>query len=327
MRLLEVVRGLRAEGASVLYVSHSLEEVLSLADTVSVLRTGKLVETVPRTRATVESLVTAMLGRSLDLTFPEKSPLPPDAPVVLSARNLGRAGIVEDVSFDLRRGEILGVTGPVGSGCTELVRLLIGAERSDQGTVLFDGEPIRRRSPREAIRRGIVLLPESREQEGLLMQRSMVENVALPHLRRTSRAGVLRRRYELTRTTELIADVDIRAQGLRSPVSTLSGGNQQKVLLAKWLFRQPRVLIADEPTRGIDVGGRRAIYELLHSLVTSGMSLLLVSSEAEEVLGLAHRVLIMREGRLIAELDGWTARHQDVVRAALGMDPAAGHAV
>jgi ABC-type sugar transport system ATPase subunit len=324
--LRKVVGRLTAQGATVLYISHSLEEVILLADTISVVRTGRIVETVPKGSATVESLVSAMLGRSLDLTFSEKPALAGNSPVVLSARKLGGAGQVEDVSFDVRRGEILGITGLVGSGCSQLVRLLVGADRYAQGTIYLDGQPATIRSPREAIRHGIVLLPEARERDGLMMHRSIVENVALPHLRETSRAGVLRRRHEVVRTAELIGRLDVRTPALRSSPAMLSGGNQQKVLFAKWLFRQPRVLIADEPTRGIDVGAKRTIYEFLRSLVACGMSLVLVSSEVEEVLGLAHRVLVMRGGHLVAELDGSTAHHDDIIRAALGVGLATGEA-
>lgn len=322
--LLDIVRLLKTQGATVLYISHTLEEVLSVADTVSVLRAGELVRSAPTTTESVGSLVTAMLGRSLELTFPEKAFPAAAAPVVLSVRGLVRAGVVDNVSFDVRAGEIVGVTGLIGSGRTQVARLVFGADRMDEGTVALDGEPIRVRSPREAIRHGIVLLPESREDHGLMMRRSIIENVALPHLKAVSRAGVLRRAYEARRTAELIRRLDVRTHALTASLATLSGGNQQKVLFAKWLFRRPRILIVDEPTRGVDVGAKRALYELIHSFAAAGVSVLLVSSEAKEVIGLAHRVLVMRGGRVVNEFDGRTVREDEVMRAAFGNDRTAG---
>ena len=273
---------------------------------------------------TVASLVGAMLGRSLALTFPEKVYPAADAPVVLSARSLARSGLVEGVSFDVLAGEILGVTGLVGSGRTQIARLIFGADRMHRGSITLDGRLLRIGSPRAAIRHGIALLPESRVDEGLMMRRSITENVALPHLAAVSRAGMIRRGYEARQAAELIERFDIRAHAASASPRTLSGGNQQKVLFAKWLFRPPRVLIVDEPTRGVDVGAKRALYELVHSYAAAGMAILLVSSEIKEVLGLAHRVLVMRRGRLVAEFDGRTCVEDDVVRAAFGTEGPAG---
>ena len=318
--LLDVVSLLKTQGATVLYISHTLEEVLSVADTVSVLRAGELVRSAPTASESVGSLVTAMLGRALELTFPEKALPAEDAPVVLSVQGLTRSGLVDDVSFDVRAGEIVGITGLIGSGRSQVARLVSGADPMDAGTVALDGEPLRLRSPRDAIRHGIVLLPESREDEGLMMRRSIVENIALPHLKAVSRAAVLRRRYEARRAAELIKRVDVRTHALTARLATLSGGNQQKVLFAKWLFRRPRVLIADEPTRGVDVGAKAALYELMHSFAAAGVSVLLISSEAKEVIGLAHRVLVMRGGRVVDEFDGRVAREDEVMRAAFGND-------
>jgi simple sugar transport system ATP-binding protein/ribose transport system ATP-binding protein len=322
-KLLEIVRLLKAQGSTVLYISHALEEVVSVADTVSVLRDGELVRSAPAAEESVESLVAAMLGRSLGLTFPERTFPPGDAAPVLSVRGLSRAGFVDDVSFDLRAGEIVGLTGLVGSGRTQVARLIVGADRIDAGEIWSEGRLLRVRSPRDALRHGIVLLPESREDEGLLMRRSIAENITLPHLKAVSRAGVLRRREEARHGGALMDRLDVRAHALTTSVAALSGGNQQKVLFAKWLFRRPRVLIADEPTRGIDVGAKPAVYELIHSLAAEGMSVLFVSSELNEVLGLAHRVLVMHGGRIVAEFHG-RAAEDEVMRAAFGAEPAGG---
>jgi rhamnose transport system ATP-binding protein len=323
VQLLDIVRMLRASGTTVLYISHTLEEVLAVADTVSVLRAGELVRTAPAALEDVESLVTAMLGRSLEQTFPPRSSLVADTPPVLSVRRLS-AGVVDDVSFDIRAGEIVGLAGLIGSGRTEVARLVFGAERMKAGSILLDGRAIRIRSPRDALRHGIALVPEARETEGLMMRRSIIENVALPHLASLSRAGVLLRTREAMRVAELTERVDVRTHGLTATPATLSGGNQQKVLLAKWLLRAPRVLIADEPTRGIDIGARYAVYELIQSLAASGMSVLVISSEVAEVLGLAHRVLVMRGGRIVAEVDGRSGDENEVMRAALGGEQAEG---
>jgi len=315
-RLFEVIRRLRDGGATVVYVSHFLPEVLRLADAVTVLRDGRLVRTAPTKDETPERLVSAMLGRSLDLAFPPKVPAPKDAPVVLSVRGLSRPPAVQDVSFDIRAGEIVGLAGLIGSGRSEVARAIFGADRPIAGVIEVDGRPVSPRSPRAAIRRGIAMLPEDRKRQGLLMLRSVVDNVTLPHLEDVSAVGVLSTRIERTRTSELIASLDVRAKSNDAPVNTLSGGNQQKVLFAKWLFRRPRVLIADEPTRGVDVGAKRAIYELIESLAAEGIAVLLISSEHEEVLGLAHRVLVMRGGRIVAEFDEQTMSENAVLHAA-----------
>ena len=257
-----------------------------------------------------------MLGRSLDLTFPEKSYPPPDAPVVLSVDGLSAPPAIEDVAFEIRAGEIVGLAGLIGSGRSEVARAIFGADRASRGVVALDGKRLRIRSPRDGIRHGIVMLPEDRKGQGLVMLRSIADNVTLPHLRDISYGGVLRAGDERRKAGELVRRVDVRARSLRARVDSLSGGNQQKVLFAKWLFRQPRVFIADEPTRGIDVGAKLAVYELIRSLASSGIGVLLISSEHEEVLGLAHRVLVMKAGRIVAEYDGRSVTKDDVLHAA-----------
>jgi ABC-type sugar transport system ATPase subunit len=319
-RLFQVVRRLRQRGTTVIYVSHFLEEVLGLVDTVTVLRDGRVVRTAAAAEETPERLVNAMLGRSMDLTFPEKGPPPAGASVVLSVRDLSRPPAVQDVSFDIRAGEILGLAGLIGSGRSEVARAIFGADRKGSGTIEVDGKPVRIRSPRDAVRAGVVMLPEDRKSQGLLMLRSIADNMTLPHLRSVSWAWILDPARERRAAYALMRRVDVRARGLSSKVVTLSGGNQQKVLFAKWLFRLPRVFIADEPSRGIDVGAKRAIYELIRSLAEQGIAVLLISSEHEEVLGLAHRILVMREGRIVAEFDEHTMSEDAVLRAAFAME-------
>ena len=322
-KLFETVRRLKENGTTIVYVSHFLEEVLSLVDTVTVLKDGRLVRTSPAAEETPEKLVAAMIGRSLELTFPEKRFPPADAPAVLSMSGLGRTGVLHDVSFEVHAGEIVGLAGLIGSGRSEVARAIFGADRFDEGEVLLDGKPYSARSPRQAIRAGVAMLPESRKDQGLHMERSLVENVALPHLDDVSRAAFVARRRELGEASASLDEMDVRAERPTVRVATLSGGNQQKVLFAKWLFRRPRLLIADEPTRGVDVGAKAAIYELIHHLAAEGMAVLLISSEHEEVLGLGHRVLVMRGGRIVAEFDGRDVTEDQVMAAAFATEAVA----
>jgi ABC-type sugar transport system ATPase subunit len=316
-RLLEVARDLRREGVTIIFVSHFLEDVLALADTVTVLKDGRHVKTCPAARETIDSLVTAMLGRSLDYVFPEPAPPPAEAPVVLSVRDLSHQPAYCDVSFDIRAGEIVGLAGLVGSGRTEIARGIFGADPAS-GSVEVEGRPLRMGSPRAAIRRGIALLPESRKDQGLAMHRSVAENVSMVHLDQVWSAGVLRSRRERGLVKDMLGRVQAKVAAPSMPVSGLSGGNQQKVALAKWLVRPPTLLIADEPTRGVDIGAKQTIYELLKGLAESGMAVLLISSEIEEILGLAHRVLVVRTGRIVAEFEGDAAQEESIMRAAFG---------
>jgi len=322
-RLFELVRRLRAQGTTIIYVSHFLEEVLRLVDTVTVLRDGRIVRTSPAAQETPERLVQAMLGRSMELAFPDKVHPPDDAPVVLSVRGLSRPPHVLDVSFDIRAGEILGLAGLIGSGRSEVARAIFGADSRASGEIVIDGRRMRLRSPRDAVRAGIVMLPEDRKTQGLFMLRSIVDNVTLPRLGAVSRLGVVATGSERRAAVSLMERVDVRAKGPSARVITLSGGNQQKVLFAKWLFAGPRVFIADEPTRGVDVGAKRAIYGLIRSLAAEGKAVLLISSEHEEVLGLAHRVLVMRGGRIVAELHRDTMSEDAVLRAAFATETVA----
>jgi ribose transport system ATP-binding protein len=317
-RLFELVRGLRESGTTIVYVTHFLAEVLALAETVSVLRDGRLIKTSAADGETPESLVTAMLGRTIGLAFPDKEPPPADAPVMLSVRDLTSPPTVAGVSFEIRAGEIVGLAGLIGSGRSEVARAIFGADVPRSGTIEVAGKPLRVRSPRGAISKGVVMLPEDRKGQGLLMLRSILDNVTLPHLDEVSDLGILRPRPGSSRAGELITRLQVRARSTKAPVNTLSGGNQQKVLFAKWLFRPPVVFIADEPTRGVDIGAKTAIYALIKSLAAEGIAVLLISSEHEEVLGLAHRVLVMHGGRIVAEFDQATMTEDAVLRAAFG---------
>ncbi len=316
-RLLQITRELRNDGVTIIYVSHVLADVLALCDTITVLKDGRHVKTVPAKGETIDSLVTAMLGRAMELVFPVRQMPPANAPVILSVRGLTRLPAFSDISFDIRAGEIVGLAGLVGSGRTEIARAVFGAD-SAAGTVEVEGKVVHGRDPRTGIRHGLAMLPESRKDQGLVMMRPVRENVSLAHLTEVSWHGILNAARERTRVGAVLDSVDARVPSMTMPVSGLSGGNQQKAAIAKWLVKTPKVLLADEPTRGIDVGAKRAIYELLHRLASQGLGVLLISSEIEEVLGLAHRVLVVRNGRIVAELPGDQTNEENVMRAAFG---------
>jgi ABC-type sugar transport system ATPase subunit len=315
-RLLDIIRRLAAAGTSVVLVSHNLKEVLAVAETVTVMRDGKLVRTGPASQETPHSLVTAMIGRELELTFPSKKPPSKAARIVLEVRNLRRSRVIDDISFSVKEGEIVGLAGLVGSGRSEVARAIFGADRLDGGEIFVEGRRLRARGPRGAAAWGVVMVPESRKEQGLFMIRPIRENLMVSILSDVATLGVVRSRAEKRRARDLSKQVDVRASSLEAPLRSLSGGNQQKVLFAKWLARRPTVLIADEPTRGVDVGAKSQIAELIAKLAADGMGVLLISSEIEEVLGLAHRVLVMRSGRIVAEFAGEAATQDVVMRAA-----------
>jgi ABC-type sugar transport system ATPase subunit len=318
-RLLEAIKGLRRRGTTIVYVSHFLSEVLELADTVTVLREGKHVRTAPASEQTPEQLVTAMLGRKFDVVFPAKAYPKGDAPVVLSVKNLSSPPRVRDVSFEVRAGEIVGLAGLIGSGRSEACQAIFGARPAEAGAIALNGRPFSPQSPREAVRNGVAMLPEDRKGQGLHMSRTVTENITLPHLDHVSRLGVMSRGRERSSAGALRKRLDVRARrGGATRVATLSGGNQQKVLFAKWLYSSPQVLITDEPTRGVDIGAKAAIYELIHGLAEKGTAVVVISSEVEEILGLAHRVFVLREGQTVSELDTRDSSEDDVVHAAFG---------
>jgi ABC-type sugar transport system ATPase subunit len=316
-RLHQVIRRLAAGGTTIVLVSHFLREVAELADQVTILRDGRLVRTAPAAAETEESMLSSMLGRSLGTTFPARRAVPLEAPVVLQARGLSAPG-VHDVSLDVRAGEIVGLAGLVGSGRTELARALCRAQRLTAGTVSTAAGPLTGHGPWAALRAGLAMIPESRKEQGLMLGRPIAENVSLASLARLSDFGLVRRRAERQAVTGALGQVGVRVPAQAAPVSTLSGGNQQKALFARILLRGPRVLVADEPTRGVDVGAKRAIYELLTSLAADGLGVLLISSDAEEILGLAHRVLVMRAGRIAAELRGEAMTEAGILAASFG---------
>jgi ABC-type sugar transport system ATPase subunit len=322
-QLLSIVRRLVERGTSVVYVSHFLREVLGVADTITVLKDGARVRTAAAKEETEESLVTAMLGRPLTRRLPARCARKTERAVALDVDGLRVDGTDAPVSLQVSEGEMVGIAGLVGSGRSELLQAIYGAHRVRGGVVRVAGKVVSVRSPRDGLRCGMSLLPESRKDQGLLMGRSTRENITLPHIGRLARAGVIRRRAERSSVTDVACRVALDDDRVTSAVSTLSGGNQQKALFARCLVRPPVVLLADEPTRGVDIGAKDAIYELLHELVASGMAILFVSSDIDEILALSDRVLVMRAGRIAAELTGEDINEDRIMRSAFAGAPTA----
>ncbi|MDQ2660576.1 MAG: sugar ABC transporter ATP-binding protein [Actinomycetota bacterium] len=309
-----VVRSLAASGRTVLLISHFLSEILELSDTVTILRDGLHVRTTAAAEATEASLIEGMLGRSLGSVFPDRNDLPAGAADVLVVRDLVAPG-VNGVSLDVREGEVLGLAGLVGAGRSEIAHAVYGAARATGGTVTVAGAELAGRTIGRALRRGVFLIPESRKEQGLVLRRPIRENVTLSNLGGLSALSWIRAAAERREARNMLAQVTVHGDE-RRPVSSLSGGNQQKVMFARALQRPRRLLIADEPTRGVDVGSRRAIYDLISDQARAGVGVLVISSDVEEVLGLAHRVLVIRGGKVVAELEGDHMTEENVLTAA-----------
>ena len=316
-RMLALIRALATEGAAVILISHFLEEVLATCDAVTVLRDGQLIRSNPSSAETMRSLIEAMVGSSVGESGISRAAVAADAPVVLSARRLTRGRAVRGVDLDVRAGEIVGLAGLVGSGRTEVLRLLFGADRADGGTVtMFEKRLPGRRSPRSALRSGLAMIPEDRKDQGLVMRRPILENLSLATLSGVSVMGVLRMRAERRIASKLVERCDIRLGSLSDPTWSLSGGNQQKVLLAKWFAAAPRVLLVDEPTRGVDIAAKALIHRLLVGYADSGGAVLLVSSEIEELLVVSQRIYVLRQGVITGEFATSDVSREAVLSAA-----------
>ena len=314
--LFGIVRKLRSEGKTVLYISHRLDEIFAIADRVSVLRDGRLVGVYDLDGQVDRAfLVGKMVGRRWTEQFPDKAS--ETGRELLRVENLTRAGAFDDVSFALHAGEIVGLAGLVGSGRTEICRSIIGADRIDAGRVFVEEKATRVASPREALARGMAYLSEDRHGEGVVACRSVGENITLPVVRRFAKRGILNLRSEIKFVVEMMLKTDVRAAGRQQPVASLSGGNQQKVALAKWLSTEARIFLLDEPTAGIDVGAKSEIYRIIAELARGGAAVLLVSSEIPEILSMSTRVLVMKQGRIVARMSADQATEESVLTAAL----------
>ncbi|MDQ2960204.1 MAG: sugar ABC transporter ATP-binding protein, partial [Candidatus Dormibacteraeota bacterium] len=312
--LLDVVRSLRREGLATLYVSHRLEEVLAVADRVSILRDGKLVGTRHRSEVTQDDLIRLMVGRQVTLGAAPPPVL--DDRLRLEVRSLTSQGVFRDVSFTARSGEIVGLYGLIGSGRTELARAVFGLDTFEGGEVLVDGRALPSRRPWRSRQAGLVYTSEDRKAVGLILPMSIRDNIAVPNLHRLSRHGLMRPAAERALAESLVAQLHIRPPDPERPVRQLSGGNQQKIALGKWLATDPSVLLLDEPTRGIDIGAKEEVYELIRSLARQGRSIVFISSELPEMLNLPHRVLVMREGRLVGQLNRGQATEEALMALA-----------
>jgi rhamnose transport system ATP-binding protein len=315
-RLFAVARSLRDGGASVLFISHRLDEVFALCQRITVLRDGRWVSTDRIGDVTVDQVVRRMVGREMSSLYPKQDAEVGD--VLLEVRGLTRHGVFSDVSFDIRAGEIVALAGLVGSGRSEVIQAVFGVDRYDGGEVRIAGRSLPPGRPAAAMAAGMALVPEDRRQQGLVMELSVERNATLTRRWQLARFGLLRAAGERQAARAWTQRLQVKAPRLGAAVSTLSGGNQQKVVLAKWLATDPKVLVVDEPTRGIDVGTKAEVHRLLSRLAADGLAVLMVSSELPEVLGMADRVLVMHEGRLVAEIPRERATEESVMFAATG---------
>jgi ribose transport system ATP-binding protein len=314
--LFAAIRGLKARGVAIVYISHRMDELFAIGDRVTVLRDGRHVGTRAIGETTRAELERLMVGRDLKQHFPKRRAAIGEE--ALRVEQLSREGVLHDISFSIRRGEVVGLAGLMGAGRTELARAIFGADRIDRGRVFVRGEEKTITSPRAAIDLGLGLLTEDRKQHGLVLVLSVQENVCLPSVSRWSRAGIVPAKREAAATVQRIDELRIKTPGPRQLVRHLSGGNQQKVVLAKWLCTEADILIFDEPTRGIDVGAKVEIYQLINQLAARGAAILMISSELPEILGMSDRVLVMHAGRISAEFTAADVTQEKVLAAALG---------
>ncbi|GAA0971229.1 Ribose import ATP-binding protein RbsA [Nocardioides aquaticus] len=321
-RLFTVARSLRDEGRALVFISHRFDEVFSLCDTVTVMRDGAYVATQPIATTTVDEVVAQMVGREVGELFPKTSA--PVGDVVLEVEGLTRAGVFTDVSFSVRAGEIVGLAGLVGAGRSEIARAVFGVDAYDRGSVRVGGSDLPAGSPRAAISAGVAFVPEDRRQQGLVTEGTVARNVAGVIRRGLSRGGILTSRAENAAAGPWAARLEVKTNALDMRAATMSGGNQQKVVIAKWLATEPRLLFIDEPTRGIDVGTKAEVHRLLSQLAGDGLAIVMISSELPEVLGMADRVLVVCEGRITAEIDRDDATPEVIMRAATRSEAATG---
>jgi len=313
-RLAVLIRDLSANGVSIIYVSHKMDEVFRVCDTATILRDGRKVADVSMAETTEGEVVSRMVGR--ELAHAEHKGFATDE-VVLDVENLSRGTAVRGASFKLRRGEVLGISGLVGAGRTELLRLVAGVDRPDGGSIRIEGKPLRLGNPRTAIRAGLGLLPEERKRDGIVARRPIRSNIALSSMRRFSRAGFVRRNALHAESLKLMQDMNLRPLDVERPIGQFSGGNQQKAIIGRWIAAGARILLFDEPTRGIDVGAKAEIYALIERLAAEGRSVVVVSSELPEILRVSDRVLVMREGAIAGILERDAISEEAIVALAV----------
>lgn len=316
--LLQLLQKLAAEGMGILYISHKLNEVFAIANRVTVFRDGKYIGTQNISDSSPEQLIRMMVGRELGVLYPAKGVPTPKPLPLLEVNNLRLPGAIKDNSFQLFQGEVLGIAGLIGSGRTELARAIFGADPKQAGSVILEGVPVNINSPKDAIRLGIGYLPEDRKAAGLFLEMSLKLNVVATIIGEVSTGGFISGAKERTVAAQAVTQLDIATSGVEQEIRRLSGGNQQKVLVAKWLAIKPKILIVDEPTRGIDVGAKREIHFLLRSLAQNGVGVIMISSELPEVLGMSDRILVMHEGAIAAEYNAAEATEEAIIASASG---------
>ncbi|MBD0414922.1 sugar ABC transporter ATP-binding protein [Oryzicola mucosus] len=315
--LMMLIEHLRAEGKAILFISHKFDEIYRIADRYTVFRDGEMVGEGMLAGTPQNDIVRMMVGRAVDQIFPVRDSQPGD--VVLSVKGLSHPTEFDDISFDLRKGEILGFYGLVGAGRSEVMQAIFGTTQTSAGTMTLDGKAVAPKSAAEAIESGVVYVPEERGKQGVIIGMPIFKNVSLPSLRKTSKNGVLQLAEEFSLARQYTQRLDLRAASLSQDVGTLSGGNQQKVVIAKWLATSPKVIILDEPTKGIDIGSKAAVHGFMAELVAQGLSVIMVSSELPEIMGMSDRVVVMREGRVAAVLDNKDLSAETLVRTAAGI--------
>ena len=314
--LFDVIRRLRGKGLGIIYISHRMEEIFGLCDRLTIMRDGSVITTTMVSAISTDEIIRKMIGRDLGEMF-KKDGSPPGEPV-LEVRNLNVPGLLRNVSLRLRKGEILGIAGLVGAGRTELARAIVGDLKHDSGIVLIEGKTARIKCPADAIKAGIGLVPEERKELGLVLGLSVKKNISIAILSRLARLGLIRARQETDVARTYVERLSIKTPSLVQRVQYLSGGNQQRVVIAKWLATTPKILIVDEPTRGIDVGAKAEIHMLLSDLAKQGVSIIMISSELHEVIRMSDRILVMHEGKIVAELDAESTNEEEILRYATG---------
>jgi ribose transport system ATP-binding protein len=317
-KLFDVVRQLQSQGIGIIYISHRLKEIFEVADEVTVLKDGRYVATRDISDVNMDDLVKLMVGRELADVYPKRTAQPGE--MLLEVNNISREGVLHDISFNLRAGEIVGFAGITGSGRTELARVIFGADPYTSGQMQLYGEPYKVRSPGDAISKGIALVTEDRKGQGLLLKLAVTQNTTISGLNKLTRFGIIKMKEELELVKDMIEQLSIKTPGPNFIVLNMSGGNQQKVVLARWLSLGVRIFIMDEPTRGIDVGSKSEIYQIMAELTEQGVGIIMISSELPEILGMSDRIMVMREGRLVKELSRQEASEEAIMLHAVGTE-------
>lgn len=314
--LFKVINQLRKKGVSIVYISHRMEEIFALCDRITILRDGQYIDTKEIKDLTMDDVVQMMIGREIGERFPKRTSKIGD--VVLKVEGLTSGKLFHDVDFEVRAGEVLGVAGLMGAGRTEIMQAIFGNLKKDSGKIYIDGEEVSIKNPRQAIKAGIGFVTEDRKTEGLLLEKSIAENIEIANLGKVSKGGVLRKEKQDEIVKKGIDEFRVKCFGPWHECNNLSGGNQQKVVLAKWVYTDPKILILDEPTRGVDIGAKKEIYDVINELAAKGVAVIMVSSELPEVLGMSDRIMVIREGEVRGIIDGKEADQAKIMTLATG---------